>query len=101
MTRLSRIASLSCLLTLAGVGHAAPPPAPSSGDALFAQSQFEPARKAYAAAALAVPTDAVARVGLIRTLLRLDRWDDALTEAQAFAARCRTMPTRTACWPWP
>ena len=55
---------------------------PSAGDQLFAQGQFEAARKAYAASA-----DPAASVGLVRALLRLDRWDDALTAAQAFAAK--------------
>ena len=87
MTRLLGIVFLLCLLVLACGGYAAPPPAASSADELFVQAQFEPARKAYAAAVLAAPTDPAAHVGLIRALLRLDRWDDALTEAQAFAAK--------------
>ena len=55
---------------------------PPTGDQLFASGQFEAAQKAYAAS-----TDPAAPVGLIRTLLRLDRWDEALTAAQGFAAR--------------
>ncbi len=55
---------------------------PAAGDALFAQGQFEAARKAYAASA-----DPTAQTGLIRSLLRLDRWDEALTVAQGFAAK--------------
>lgn len=52
------------------------------GDQLFAQGQFEAARKAYAQSA-----DPAAQTGLIRTLLRLDRWDEAITAAQGFAAK--------------
>lgn len=52
------------------------------GDQLFAQGQFEAARKAYAQSA-----DPAAPAGLIRTLLRLDRWDEAVTAAQGFAAK--------------
>ncbi len=55
---------------------------PAAGDSLFAQGQFEAARKAYAASA-----DPIAQVGLIRSLLRLDRWDEALVAAQGFAAK--------------
>ncbi len=53
-----------------------------AGDQLFAQGQFEAARKSYAASA-----DPAAQMGLIRSLLRLDRWDDAITAAQGFTAK--------------
>lgn len=55
---------------------------PPAGDQLFASGQFEAARKAYAAS-----LGPAAPVGLIRALLRLDRWDDALAAAQSFAAK--------------
>lgn len=54
---------------------------------LFDQGQFESAREAYAAEVGAVPIDTDAQAGLIRTLLRLDRWDEAVPAAQAFAAK--------------
>ena len=53
-----------------------------SGDQFFAQGQFEAARNAYAASA-----DPAAPAGLIRALLRLDRWEEALAAAQGFAAK--------------
>ena len=55
---------------------------PAAGDALFAQGQFEAARKAYAQSA-----DPAAPAGLVRALLRLDRWDEALAAAQNLAAK--------------
>lgn len=55
---------------------------PPAGDQLFASGQFEAARKAYA-----VSADPAAQIGLIRSLLRLDRWDEALRAAQGFAAK--------------
>lgn len=55
---------------------------PPAGDQLFAQGQFEAARKAYAASA-----DPSAQMGLIRSLLRLDRWADAVTAAQGFTVK--------------
>lgn len=57
-------------------------PAFGQADQLFAQGQFEAARKAYAQSA-----DPAAPAGLVRALLRLDRWDDAITAAQGFAAK--------------
>ncbi len=56
-------------------------------DQLFASGQFEQARQAYAAEVKAAPADADAQVGLVRSLLRLDRWEDAVPAAQAFAAK--------------
>ena len=55
---------------------------PPSADQLFAQGQFEAARKAYAASA-----DPAAQAGLVRTLLREDRWDEAITAARAWTAK--------------
>ena len=51
----------------------------ADADTLFAQGQFESARKAYAGSAAPA-----AQTGLVRTLLRLDRWEDAVSAAQAF-----------------
>ena len=82
--------TLSCLLALLAFARGAscsPPASPSPADTLFAQARFEPARQAYAASVAAAPQEAGPRVGLIRTLLRLDRWDEALTEARAFTAK--------------
>ena len=51
----------------------------ADADTLFAQGQFESARKAYAGSAAPA-----AQMGLVRTLLRQDRWEDAVSAAQAF-----------------
>ncbi len=56
-------------------------------DQLFAAGRFEDARQAYANEVRAVPIDTGAQVGLVRSLLRLDRWDEAVPAAQAFAAK--------------
>ncbi len=52
-------------------------------DALFAAGKFEPARAGYTAAILAAPRDPAPHIGLVRSLLRLDQWADAVTEARA------------------
>ncbi len=56
-------------------------------DALFAAGKFEPARAGYTTAVLAAPRDPALRIGLVRTLLRLDQWADAVTEARAAAVQ--------------
>jgi len=56
-------------------------------DKFFAAGQFEDARQAYANEVRAVPIDTGAQVGLVRSLLRLDRWDEAVPAAQAFTAK--------------
>jgi len=56
-------------------------------DQLFASGQFEQARQGYAAEAQAAPADAAAQAGLVRSLLRLDHWEDAIPAAQAFARK--------------
>ncbi len=89
MTNVSRL-TLSCLLVLlvlSGGALCSTPAAISPADALFAQAQFGLARKAYAGDEVNAPNDPAPRVGLIRTLLRMDHWDDALIEAKAFAAK--------------
>lgn len=52
-------------------------------DQLFAANRFEEARAAYQSALKQNPSRLTVRLGLIRTLLRLDRWTEALTSAQA------------------
>lgn len=74
-----------CLFPLTVRGQT--PAAPSSGDAPFAAGQFEQARQAYALAEKINPNDILPRVGLIRTLLRLDNWSEALAEAQSAAQK--------------
>ena len=54
-----------------------------SADQLFAQGDFEAARQAYAGASAKTPEEVAPRLGLVRALLRLDRWEQAQTEAQA------------------
>jgi len=84
-----RVFALSVLIFLC-LPQAKSASAPSAGDSFFAAGQLEPARKAYAAAKNAVPEDLAPRLGLIRTLLRLDNWTDALTEAEATALKFPT-----------
>lgn len=66
---------------------ALPPPkaASPSNDPqqLFLQNQFQEAAKAYLQALKANPSQMDLRAGLIRTYLRLDRWTDALVQAEA------------------
>ncbi len=76
---------LLCLLT--GPVKSQTPAAPTAADGFFAAGQFESARQAYAAADKSAPNDLAPRVGLIRTLLRLDNWPDALMEAQVAALK--------------
>ena len=58
----------------------------SAGDALFAANKFEAARSAYASAVKSNPRQASLRVGLIRDLIRLDAWADAISESKAAVA---------------
>jgi len=58
----------------------------SSGDTLFAANKFDSARTAYAAAVKAGPKQAAPRLGLIRDLIRLDAWADAVAESKAAVA---------------
>ncbi|CEK16728.1 Tetratricopeptide repeat/Aspartyl protease [Chthonomonas calidirosea] len=50
---------------------------------LFLQNQFEAAAKAYRQAIQRAPQQIGLRIGLVRTLLRLDRWEEAISEAEA------------------
>lgn len=75
------------LLLLALCLFALPAAYADTPDALFAAGKFEPARAGYTIAVLAAPRDPAPRIGLIRSLLRLDNWADAVTEARAAAAQ--------------
>ncbi len=86
MSLFTRFSCLLALCLLTGPLFAAPVSL-TPADGLFAQGLFESARQTYANAVLTTPDDATPRIGLIRTLLRLDRWADALTEAQAAAKK--------------
>ena len=79
---LNRLGITAAFISLTFLLRPALAQTPPAGDQLFAQGQFESARKAYAASA-----DPAASVGLIRSLLRLDRWDEAVTAAQGFTAK--------------
>lgn len=75
-----KILRIACFfaLSLPAAGTSA---APLLGDQSFARGDFEAARQAYAAA-VKTPGEAGPRLGLVRTLLRLDRWAEAQAEAQ-------------------
>lgn len=74
---------LACLLP---VSRADPISLSYSGaDQAFAQGRFEEARQDYALAAKTSPATAAPRLNLIRTLLRMDRWPEAVAEAQGAA----------------
>ncbi|HLH78773.1 MAG TPA: tetratricopeptide repeat protein [Chthonomonas sp.] len=49
---------------------------------LFLQNQFEAAAKAYRQAIQRAPQQIGLRIGLVRTLLRLDLWEDAISAAE-------------------
>ena len=80
---LSLFAALSLGLALAPVRADAP--AQASAEAAFAQGRFDDARKAYERLVKSDPRPVGPHLGLIQTLLRQDRWRDALREAQAAA----------------
>lgn len=54
-----------------------------NGERLFAAAKFGEARDVYTRALKQMPDDAALRSGLIQTLMRLDSWQQALTQAQA------------------
>ena len=72
------------LLTIGAVRADAPTLA--SADAAFALGKFDQARKTYASLVKADTHSSPAYTGLVESLLRLDRWRDALKAAQAAAA---------------
>lgn len=78
---------LAIWLLPAAYGDPLFPNASSVPDQLFAQGKFEAARQAYTAAMTAAPADPAVYAGQVRTLLRLDRWEEALLEAQSFASK--------------
>jgi tetratricopeptide (TPR) repeat protein len=55
-------------------------------DTLFAQNKFNQARAAYAAAIKRTPNQVALRLGMIRALLRLDAWSEAITQGRAAVA---------------
>ncbi len=57
-----------------------------SGSQLFAEGKFNQARDAYASAVRSDPKNPVLRVGLLRTYLRLDDWQNCVSEGQKFVA---------------
>ncbi len=80
MKTLSALCLFGVIASLtASPGHADSAP---TADTLFAQGQFDQAKRIYTAAILSTPGDIAPRLGLIRTLLRLDCWVDAQTAAQ-------------------
>lgn len=85
---LSRL-SLVCAFVAQGLGCLFSTPAGaqgSPGDTLFAANKFELARSAYASAVKATPKQPAPRLGLIRDLIRLDAWSDAVAESKAAVA---------------
>jgi predicted aspartyl protease len=64
---------------LPSLGHA---DSASTVDTLFALGQFDQAKQIYTTAILSTPGDIAPRLGLIRTLLRLNHWPEARTAAQ-------------------
>jgi predicted aspartyl protease len=75
---------LLCALVVQGFGCLfAQAATAQSGDALFGANKFDTARSAYAAAVRANPKQAAPRLGLIRDLVRLDAWAEAITESKA------------------
>jgi tetratricopeptide (TPR) repeat protein len=61
------------------------PPA-GTGDSLFKRNRFDQARAAYKREAKSKPDSPAPRIGLMRSLLRLDRWDQAISEGKAATA---------------
>jgi tetratricopeptide (TPR) repeat protein len=55
----------------------------ATADRLFTQSRFAEARDAYRSLIKRTPRDGMAHVGLLRTLLRLDRWEEAVAAGDA------------------
>ncbi len=64
----------------------------SSASELFAEGKFNQARDAYAQAARSDPKNAAPRLGLLRTYLRLDDWQSAVSEGQKATAALPANP---------
>ena len=79
--------SMALLMLLAGFRACrADAPTLASADAAFAAGKFDAARKSYASLLKADPQSAPVQAGLIESLLRLNRWRDALNAAGAAAS---------------
>jgi len=78
---------LACLLPTLRTGADPIVLSYSGADQAFASGRFEEARQDYALAARTSTGDAAPRLGLVRTLLRMDRWPEAVTEAQQAAQK--------------
>ncbi len=81
-----RIICLAALLLMGALAlrlNAAPPPAPPPKPAFtqFLRGDFEKSRASFAEEARNAPDQAWPRIGLIRSLLRLDRWEEAVLVA--------------------
>src|SRR5437016_4640236 len=88
MKRKDFLLSLSLLLLcLATPCVAQDTPTIIAADRLFAQNRFEQARVAYERAAQRKPESPTPHIGLMRSLLRLDKWDQAIPEGKAATAR--------------
>src|SRR5579871_992960 len=71
------------LLGLLSVSASGAPAHVSSADKLFDDAKYEQARAAYAGQVKASPREFAPRVGLIRTLFRLNDWSAAVDAARA------------------
>ncbi len=76
-----RTGSLVIILLVLSLPSALAQPG-GTGEALFAANKFDLARTAFSAAVKASPKQPAPRFGLIRTLIRLDAWADALAESR-------------------
>ena len=86
MRRASRAAAAVAVCLVLSLTHArAEPATQASAEAAFAQGKFNDARKTYECLIKSDPQPVGPHLGLIQTLLRLDRWRDALREAQSTA----------------
>ena len=74
--------SAALLLGLSLSPVRAEPPSLAAADAAFAQGRFDQARKTYQSVLKTDPSQPAPRLGLIQSLLRLDRWQEALRAAQ-------------------
>ena len=85
MSRALCATAAAFLLSLSLSPVRAEPPTQARAEAAFAQGKFDDARKTDEGLIRSNPRALGPRLGLIQTLLRLDRWRDALHEAQTAA----------------